>query len=84
LPDGIFFKPKIPICVFFSALAMEGVGIFYGHLVYIVAILYILLFLVSYYTFWSKKNLATLVTMLRALWLQLRPVSIVKVEEKSF
>jgi hypothetical protein len=29
------FKPKIPIWVNFEGLAMENVGILYGHLVYI-------------------------------------------------
>jgi hypothetical protein len=39
LPDGIFSNVhKIPIWVHFGGLAMEDVGIFYGHLVYYVVI----------------------------------------------
>jgi hypothetical protein len=32
------FKPKIPIWVNFEGLAMENLGIFYDHLVYVTAI----------------------------------------------
>jgi hypothetical protein len=37
-----FFKPKFPIWVIFEGVAMEDVGIFYIHLVYSMAIGYIL------------------------------------------
>jgi hypothetical protein len=69
LPDGIFFKPKIPIWVIFYELALEGVGIFYSHLVYLQTFGVIYAHLVYYWLFCtfspvlvsiSEKNLATL------------------------
>jgi hypothetical protein len=48
LPDGIYFKLKIPIWVILEGLAIEDVGIIYGHsvkfpniLVHLMAIWYI-------------------------------------------
>jgi hypothetical protein len=38
LPDGIFQNKKIQIWVILEGLAMEGVGILYGHLVYFTTI----------------------------------------------
>jgi hypothetical protein len=38
LPDGIFFKPRIPIWQILEGLSKEGVGLFYSHLVYFMAI----------------------------------------------
>jgi hypothetical protein len=38
----IVFKPKIPILVNFEGLAVENLGLFYDHLVYFMAIWYIL------------------------------------------
>jgi hypothetical protein len=43
LPDGLFFKPKIPIWVILEGLRMENAGIFYGPLEYCTVIWYILL-----------------------------------------
>jgi hypothetical protein len=42
LPDGIFSNQKYHFGLILEGLAMEDVGIFYGHLVYITVILYIL------------------------------------------
>jgi hypothetical protein len=42
LPDGLFFKPKIPIWENIKGLGMNKVGLFYGHLEYIMASWYIL------------------------------------------
>jgi hypothetical protein len=43
LPDGVFFQTKNPnLGKFLEGLATEGVGTFYGRLVYFVAIWYIL------------------------------------------
>jgi hypothetical protein len=39
LPDGIFFKPKIPIKYILDGLRMENVGVFYCHLKFILRIL---------------------------------------------
>jgi hypothetical protein len=39
MPDGIFSKPK-SFGLISEGLAMEDVGIFYGHLVYLTAIWY--------------------------------------------
>jgi hypothetical protein len=39
LPDGIFSNPKSQFGNFFEGLGMEKVGIFYGHLEYIMAII---------------------------------------------
>jgi hypothetical protein len=38
LPDGIFSKQKSELGSILEGLAMEDVGIFYGHLVYFAAI----------------------------------------------
>jgi hypothetical protein len=38
LPDGTFFKPKMPILVNLERLAMKDVCKFYGHFVYFTAI----------------------------------------------
>jgi hypothetical protein len=55
LPDGIFFRPKILICVYFDGHRMEKVGIFCSYLVYFKAICYVLKpfanFLVIWYSF---------------------------------
>jgi hypothetical protein len=37
LPDGIFSNQKSQFGKFFEGLAMEDIGIFYGHLVYLTA-----------------------------------------------
>jgi hypothetical protein len=42
LPDGIFFKSKIPIWVNFGGSCKKVLGKFYGHFVYFTAILSIL------------------------------------------
>jgi hypothetical protein len=42
LPDGIFSNLNTLFWKISDGLAMEDVGIFYGHLVYLVAIWYIL------------------------------------------
>jgi hypothetical protein len=42
LPDGIFSNQKSQFGQTLEGLAMEDVGIFYGHLAYFTAILYIL------------------------------------------
>jgi hypothetical protein len=64
LPDGLFFKPKIPIWVNFggpcngkSWYMLKPLEICYGHLVYFVTIRCIIPILV----YCIKKNLATLV-----------------------
>jgi hypothetical protein len=38
----VYFKHNIPIWVNLEGLGMENVGMFYGHLEYIIAICYIL------------------------------------------
>jgi hypothetical protein len=43
LPDGIFSNQKSQFGKILDGFAMEGVGLFYGHLVYFTAIGYILL-----------------------------------------
>jgi hypothetical protein len=42
LPDGIFSKQKSHFGEILEGLEMENVGIFYGHLEYVLAIWYIL------------------------------------------
>jgi hypothetical protein len=41
LPDGIFFKPKIPFGRISEGPGMENVGIFHGHFEYLTALWYI-------------------------------------------
>jgi hypothetical protein len=45
---------------------MADVGVFYGHLVYFVAI-YVVYFFALWYISCTKKNLATLVAQLKSL-----------------
>jgi hypothetical protein len=42
LPDGLFSNPKSQFGKILEGLAMENLGIFYDHLVYLTAIWYIL------------------------------------------
>jgi hypothetical protein len=75
LPDGIFSNQKYLFGLILESLAMEDIGIFYGHLfffwslgilcshlVYVMVIWYIFSFLVCC----AKKNLATLPTCTKA------------------
>jgi hypothetical protein len=59
LPDGIFSNHKSQFGQILEFLAMEDVGIFYGHLVYSTGIWYIFPVLVCC----AKKNLATLISV---------------------
>jgi hypothetical protein len=71
LPDGIFFKPKIPIWVNFGGSCngrcwyiIWSIGLFYGYMVYFVANVYILGLFVMFFpalVYCNKRNLATLV-----------------------
>jgi hypothetical protein len=57
LPDGIYFMPKIPILLYFGRLCngtfwyiLWPFGIFYGPLVYFMALWYMLIYeLLSYF-----------------------------------
>jgi hypothetical protein len=67
LPDGMVFKPKIPIWVNFGRSCKEDVSIFWRHFVYITAKWYILWplgkcrgYLVYCFPVLYRKNLATL------------------------
>jgi hypothetical protein len=71
------FKPKIPICVKFGGrwngkfyYIVWPFGIFFGHLVYFMAVWYSLRSLGIFFLFWyvwTKKNLATLIETRRRL-----------------
>jgi hypothetical protein len=73
LPDGLFSNQKSIFGLTLVCLALEDVGIFYGHLVHFKAFCYILwtfgmgsslqfaIFFPFWYVFCTKKNLATLV-----------------------
>jgi hypothetical protein len=89
LPDRVarwfVFKPKIQIWVNFEGLAMEDVGIFYGHLVHFMAFWYILwtfgivrgnlIFIFPVLVFCTKKNLATLLP--EAVFATTKPVRLI-------
>jgi hypothetical protein len=69
LPDGTFSNPKYQFGNILEDISMEGDGIFYGHLIYFVAIWYILRPFGVFRGIWdifivlvccTKKNLATL------------------------
>jgi hypothetical protein len=56
LPDGLFSNPKSQFGQILKVLAMENLGIFYGHLVYFVAIHNFVVYFTPFWYFGPKKS----------------------------